>query len=179
MSVLEKFSKKITETAKAAAKKSGDIVEVTKLNMSINTEEDKVQKLYEEIGRIVYNYFKSQENVPEELKEVCAEIQRSENIIKNYKKRILELKSLKLCDYCGAELEGDENFCPYCGARQKTSNGKDKKNNAENVKADKEEKIDYDVPDDEDETSSTSDDMMKSSKSSNGEDSSSSFDDKD
>ena len=44
MSVLENFTKKVTETAKAAAKKSGDIVEVTKLSVAINTEEDKIEQ---------------------------------------------------------------------------------------------------------------------------------------
>jgi uncharacterized membrane protein YvbJ len=163
--ILENISKKVTEVAQVAAKKSSEVVEITKLNISINTEEDKIQKLYEEIGRIVYNYFKSQENVPDELKEVCAEIQQSETNIKNHKRRILEIKSLKLCGNCGAELGEDVNFCPQCGARQQTSNGKGSKNNAEDnedKKVDKNKNVSNDLPDDEDKTDDTSNDMTES-----------------
>jgi len=204
--ISKNISKRVTEVAQVAAKKSSEVVEITKLNMSINAEEDKIQKLYEEIGKIIYDCFKSQEDVPEEIKEFCAEIQESENNIKKYKKRILELKSLKLCPNCGAELEGDENFCPQCGARQKksnakdsntkdsdskdlnskdsnekNSNGKNEKSSMEDKKADKYRKIEYDFPDDEDETSGLSIDMTKSSKYTNEEeeDNSSSDDDQD
>ena len=47
MNILDNISKRVSEVAQVAAKKSSEVVEITKLNMSINTEEDKVQKLYE------------------------------------------------------------------------------------------------------------------------------------
>lgn len=157
MNILDNISKKVTEVAQVAAKKSGEVVEITKLNISINTEEDKIQKLYEEIGRIIYSYFKSQENVPDELKEICSQIHQSETNIKNYKKRILEIKSLKSCVSCGAELERGVKFCPQCGARQQTSSSKIPKDNTKDAAEDK--KADEGSSSDDIETNEPSVDM--------------------
>ena len=51
MSFFENLGKKVGEAAQAAARKSSEIVEVTN-NASINAEEDKIQKLYSEIGKV-------------------------------------------------------------------------------------------------------------------------------
>ena len=33
------------------------------------------------------------------------------------------MKEMKICDKCGAEIEGKNNFCPYCGARCESGQG--------------------------------------------------------
>ena len=43
MSVLDNFTRKVSDTAKAAAKKSGNVVELTRLNMNIGAEEEKIK----------------------------------------------------------------------------------------------------------------------------------------
>ncbi|HOJ11288.1 MAG TPA: zinc ribbon domain-containing protein [Clostridiales bacterium] len=118
MAIFENIGKKVTEAAQVAAKKSGELVEVTKLNMNISSEEDRIQKLYEQIGREIYKYFTSEKDIPEELKDVCAEIRSREETIKGIKARILEIKNLQECNACGAELERNIAFCPKCGAKQ-------------------------------------------------------------
>ncbi|HHW48018.1 MAG TPA: zinc-ribbon domain-containing protein [Clostridiaceae bacterium] len=118
MSVLEKFSRKITETAKAAAKKSGDLVEVTKLNMSISAEEDKIKKTFAEIGKLVYERYNKGESVPEGIEGFCEKIKGYEENIKEMKEKIYTLKNIKICPSCNAELEINANFCSKCGMKQ-------------------------------------------------------------
>lgn len=118
MSVFDNFTKKVTETAKAVGKKSGEIVEVTKLNMNVATEEDKITKAYTDIGRTVYEAFAAGENVPENFKELCEKVVEYKKNIEDMKQKILELKNLKLCPACSAELESETAFCPKCGAKQ-------------------------------------------------------------
>jgi len=118
MSIFENFSKKITETAKAAAKKSGDIVEITKLNMSIGAEEDKIKRTYMEIGKTIYERFCKGEGVPEGLEDFCEKIRGYENNISEMKEKINVLKNIKICPSCNAELELDTNYCPKCGMKQ-------------------------------------------------------------
>lgn len=118
MSVFENFTKKVTETAKAAAKKSGDLVEVTKLNMNISNEEGKIEKAYEEIGKLVYESFKRGEEVAEAFRGQCELIRSYEEVISEMKQKILELKSVKICPSCGSELALDVAFCSKCGAKQ-------------------------------------------------------------
>lgn len=121
MTVFENFTKKVTETAKAAAKKSSELVEVTKLNMSIGTEENKIEKAYAEIGKLVYKAYSEGENVGDTFKEYCEKIEASEEAIKGCKQKILELKNIKVCPSCGVELEMDILFCPKCGTKQEVS----------------------------------------------------------
>lgn len=118
MAFLENIGKKVSEAAQAAAKKSSELVEIGKININISSEEDRIQKLYEQIGRKIYGYFASGEEVPDELKNMCLEIQSREKTIKGLKQKILEIKNIKLCEQCGAEVEKTDIFCPKCGTKQ-------------------------------------------------------------
>lgn len=118
MSVFENLTKKVTETAKAAARKSGDIVEVTKLNMNISSEEDKIKKVYTDIGKTVYESFDKGEEIPDNFKELCEKVRVHFKNIEEMKEKILELKSVKICPSCEAELDADVAFCPKCGTKQ-------------------------------------------------------------
>ncbi|MDP4181763.1 MAG: zinc ribbon domain-containing protein [Bacillota bacterium] len=118
MSMFENFTKKVTDTAKAAARKSSDLVEVTKLNMSIGTEEDKIEKLYLEIGKTIYESYAKDENIDDLFVEKCKQIDSYNNNIKEMRKKILELKNEKICPNCREELEIDVLYCSKCGAKQ-------------------------------------------------------------
>lgn len=118
MAILENITRKVTDTAKAAAKKSGDIVELTKLNMSIGTEENKIEKAYIGIGKIVYDGFKKGEDVSQDLKEHCEKIKSCEENIDEIRQKIFELKKVKICTSCNAELDIEVAFCSKCGAKQ-------------------------------------------------------------
>ncbi len=118
MSVFENITRKVSDTAKAAAKKSGELVEVTKLNMNISAEEDKIRKAYSDIGKIVYNAYSKGAEVGEEYKALCQAIKAYEEVIAETRQKILDLKNLKVCTGCGTDLEQDILFCPKCGAKQ-------------------------------------------------------------
>lgn len=118
MSIFDNISKRVSETAKAAAKMSGDIVEVTKLNMSIGAEEDKIKKVFADIGKTVYDAHASGKEVAENLKELCMKVESYEKNIEEMKKKILELKKVKMCPRCDTELEIDMVYCFKCGEKQ-------------------------------------------------------------
>jgi len=118
MSVFNELTQKVSNTAKAAAKKSNDIVEITKLNMSISAEEDKIKKLYTEIGKALYEAYKKGEVLPDAFRESCEKIKTYDENIKHMKQKVLELKNLKACPNCGAELEADVLYCSKCGTKQ-------------------------------------------------------------
>lgn len=118
MAVFESFTKKVAETAKAAAKKSSELVEVTKLNMNIGAEETKIEKTYSEIGKIVYQKYAEGEDVGDMFREQCEKIKSYEEVIKDLKQKILDLKNVKLCTGCGTELAADVVFCSKCGSKQ-------------------------------------------------------------
>lgn len=133
MSVLDNITRRVTDTAKAAAKKSGSVVEVTRLNMNIGTEEEKVRKIYAEMGRQLYEDYAEGKIVSEKLLEHCEKIDEIIKNIDEMREKILELKNVKACPNCGVELEIDMEYCYKCGRKQempepvvvKTESGKE------------------------------------------------------
>jgi len=118
MSFLENLGKTISGAAQTAAKKSGEMVEITKINMAIGSEEDKIEKLQLQIGKKVYeNAVAGAAISSDDFKDLCNEITERNNTIKDLKAKILEVKSIKLCA-CGAELAKEEQFCNKCGVKQ-------------------------------------------------------------
>ncbi len=112
------FLENIGKAAQAAAKKSSELVEITKLNMNINSEEDKIQKQYTQIGKLIYDKFKAGGNIDEEFLASCETIRTHEQNINNLKEKILETKNLRVCSGCGAEIDKNSMFCAKCGTKQ-------------------------------------------------------------
>ena len=118
MSVLDNITKRVTDTAKAAAKKSGSVVEVTRLNININTEEEKIRKIYTDIGKQLYEDYNEGKIIGEKLLEHCLKIDDIIGSIADMREKILELKNIKACPNCGMELDIEMEYCYKCGRKQ-------------------------------------------------------------
>lgn len=117
MAFFENLGKKVGEAAQAAAKKSGELVEVTKLNVNINSEEDKIQKLYSQIGKAIYEKYCATGAADGGIKDICESIKVHEQNIRALREKIAEVKGTKQCVGCGAEMEKAQIFCSKCGAK--------------------------------------------------------------
>lgn len=117
MAFFENLGKKVGEAAQAAAKKSGELVEVTKLNVNINSEEDKIQKQYLQIGKSIYEKYNASGVAEDEVKQFCETIKVHEQNIKTLRDKIAEVKGTKQCFSCGTEMEKTQVFCSKCGAK--------------------------------------------------------------
>ena len=112
MAFFENLGKKVGEAASIAAKKSGEVVEITKLSMNIAGEEDKVKTAYTEIGKRVYEITNSGTEVkPADYQSLVEQISVGKEAIKELKEKILLVKNLKHCTGCGVELEKSVAFC--------------------------------------------------------------------
>jgi rRNA maturation endonuclease Nob1 len=117
MAFLENLGKKVGEAAQAAAKKSNEIVETTKLNSNINSEEDKIQKLYVQLGKAVYERFTQSGAAEDYALEACQAIVEHQKNITALREKIAEIKGIKSCINCGAEMERNQVFCAKCGTK--------------------------------------------------------------
>lgn len=117
MAFLENFGKKVGEAAQAVSKKSGELVETTKLNVNINSEEDKIQKIFNQIGKIVYEKYATTGAVDSDIKEMCETVTGHEQNIKALREKIAEIKGTKQCVNCGTEMERNQIFCSKCGTK--------------------------------------------------------------
>lgn len=115
---LSKIGKYIEDGVSNVAYKSENLIEVSKVNMSISSEEKQINEICLKIGKRIYNDFKEGKIEDKALKEKCEEIQHIEKNIDSLKKKMLKLKEKKICKKCNAEMDINSSFCPKCGKEQ-------------------------------------------------------------
>ncbi len=120
MDFFEKLGKKATETFNSAAEKTNKIAADTKLKFKINDCKSKIDDIYKDIGRIVYqNYvLDGKEDIKEEIAEHLKSISEITDQIEEMEKQRLELCDKKQCENCKNEMDKNAKFCPKCGAEQ-------------------------------------------------------------
>jgi ribosomal protein L40E len=120
MGFFDNLSKKATETYKNTTDKTNRMAREMKLKSYIGENKNKIERIYTEIGRKVYEKHNEgkigeiEEYIKPELDEI-AEVTRK---IENMNSEIRAINNLKLCDKCFAEIGLDSKFCPKCGAKQ-------------------------------------------------------------
>lgn len=133
MAFLENLGKKVGEAAQAAAKKSGELVEITKLNVNIGSEEDKIQKLYTQIGKTVYEKYGASGVADSDVKDNCEAIKVHEQNIKALRDKIQEVKNVKSCTSCGAEMDKGQLFCSKCGAKNEVTQSQEEETHQDSL----------------------------------------------
>ena len=120
MEFFEKLGRKASETFNSAAEKTNKIAGETKLKLKINDCKSKINDLYKEIGKTVYQKFvvDGAFDVKEDIAEQLEKISAFTDEIEGYEKQILELSSMKQCVKCKNKIEKKAKFCPECGAEQ-------------------------------------------------------------
>lgn len=124
MDFFDKLGKKATEAYKVTADKTGKIAKETKLKFRMGELKSKIEDIYEEIGKKVYEKHVAGEEVSIEnnLIEECKKIDEMSNEIESIRQECLELKDKKQCPKCFKEMDKDMKFCPECGAKQEDRN---------------------------------------------------------
>lgn len=115
MDFFKNLGSNIGKTAKTVTKKSEELVEITKLNLTIGNEEDKIKKLLLEIGAELYGRFSQGESYDDYLNGKCTQIKELEDTIQVLKEKVKNLKGQKTCGDCCSNMNEDANFCPSCG----------------------------------------------------------------
>lgn len=113
MGFFSDLGKKTSETTEKFAKE-------TKLKFKINENKGKIEDVYEEIGKKVYEKHIREENIniKDDLAEECSKIDALAKEIEDARIEILKLNKKKLCSKCSAEIENVAMFCPKCGEKQ-------------------------------------------------------------
>lgn len=127
MDFFNKLTKKAKETYKEASQKTGELAKEAKLRMKMNENKSTINSLYQEIGKKVYEkHVKSEAiDIKTELEEECTKIDVLSAEIETCLKQIRELKDKKQCPKCFKEIELDDKFCNYCGAKQEDTEAKE------------------------------------------------------
>ena len=107
------------EIGKKTSEATSKITKETKLKLKINDNKNKIENIYEEIGKIVYEKHVREENISikEELQEECSKIDELSKEIEVARKEILRLNNKRQCPKCYAEIENEAVYCSKCGQK--------------------------------------------------------------
>jgi formylmethanofuran dehydrogenase subunit E len=89
-------------------KKAKEVTENVKLNNQIREEENKMREAFTEIGELYYE----EHNEIQEDKYVEAF-----KTIELAKEKIIQLKGIRTCENCGADVSKDAVYCSKCGEK--------------------------------------------------------------
>ncbi len=91
---LDNIREKATEAAKAAAKKTKQLAEIAKTNISIYSQEDQIKKAYHELGKLFYrDYVVGEERDETEYLPLCRQIDEAKQSIADLRDYIDEIKA--------------------------------------------------------------------------------------
>lgn len=117
MSFFEDIGKKVTQAGNDTTQAAKNFSEINRLNSEIKTYEKNINKLYTDLGKRYFDTC-SQEPVPE-LKDLVDELRVNKAKIEAASTKIAEIKGIKICDNCKAEISADSLFCSACGQKIK------------------------------------------------------------
>ena len=108
------------EIGKKQLKTTAKLATEAKLKIEIAEKKEKIESLYKELGRKVYeNHIREERiNISEIINEDCSNIDDLAQQIEGARKEILALNNKKICEKCFAEIETDSVFCSKCGEKQ-------------------------------------------------------------
>lgn len=119
MDFFSKLGKKASETYQATKEKASSISDELKLKGKISEQKEKIEKIYKEIGEIVYNDIKEGKDSSRDIvMPKCDEISKAKDEISKLETEILAVKKIKKCVECGEELDLNAEFCSKCGKEQ-------------------------------------------------------------
>lgn len=136
MGFFDDLGRKASETYKNTAEKTNKLTREMRLKSLMNDDKSKIDDIYKEIGKKIYEKHLLGESIDIEsdLVNEIAKIDAYAKEVEDMRMEILSLKNLRLCKNCASEIPLSAKFCPKCGALQEDSdNTKSGEASAENT----------------------------------------------
>lgn len=112
---LNGLSKKLTQVGQEAAAQTKIFTETAKINGIISDEEKQINNLYLQIGKCYFEANK--DNAAADYNDLMTGIKDALVRIDKYKEQIRNVKGVRTCSNCGAEVANNAVFCNSCGTQ--------------------------------------------------------------
>jgi ribosomal protein L40E len=114
MTIFNKLGKKFNCLAKNAVQKSSEVMEITKLNLNINTEEEALNDLFDKLGKYCFEKYTKGDISDSTVTEICEDIKIHQENIGYFREKINEVKNVVICVSCGKENPKTNEVCSKC-----------------------------------------------------------------
>ena len=113
---MSKFLNNLGDKFNKFSKKSGEVVEATKLKVEISKIKSDIKEMKSDLGEIVYSLYDGQLEDEGQVGNLCSQIKQSEEKIKDIEKEIGELMpTATKCPQCENKVPAGSKFCNNCG----------------------------------------------------------------
>lgn len=113
MAFWDDLEKKATDATTNVMSRVRGVSDTTRLNSMVTEEERRIKDIYSKIGQ-TYVALHGQENDAAFVNLLNA-LKASQLKIEQYKQEIMDIKGVRRCEKCGAEVQNGAAFCMSCG----------------------------------------------------------------
>lgn len=117
MGVFEDVVLKAKSAADMAGKKTGEIVEISKMRLTAAEIQNKINEAYQALGRLVFEASKQGTDCTEQVQTKAEAIDSLYEQLDKANEKIAELRRRKKCPACQYDNPEEANFCLKCGAK--------------------------------------------------------------
>ena len=118
MSFFNNLKKNINTAANYTVQKTGEVTEIAKIRLDIRTQNVRLAKCFENIGRTYYKNMKENGGaVSEELDACILEADGIKAEIALLRADLAKAQGCVICPACGAQISNKSVYCPLCGIK--------------------------------------------------------------
>ncbi len=113
---MEKIFSEIKQTADKVAKKSGELVELSKIKLNILSTKSSIDDNFKTLGQLLYHSQKEDTDItPEKLEEVISAIDELYEKLADLEEKSAHISNKKVCPSCKKANKNEAVFCSHCG----------------------------------------------------------------
>ncbi|MBR0172190.1 MAG: zinc ribbon domain-containing protein [Lachnospiraceae bacterium] len=113
--ILDDLGRRIQNAGKTTVQKTKELTDIAKLNSAIADEERTQKNLFLQLGREYFN--NHAEDAEEALSRTVQDIADSRARVRNLQHEINDIRGIRVCEDCGAEVRLGAVYCTACGVR--------------------------------------------------------------
>ena len=121
MDIMDEVFQSAKQAFGFASQKTGEAIEIGKLQLKVTQAQAEIRKLYEQIGSMIYLSRKNGSDPSTMVDSLVHQIDRLSAEIDAVQARIQQLRQLIKCTRCGAQNAKDALYCSRCGAPLKAA----------------------------------------------------------
>jgi len=116
MTFIDDAKKIVEDVSKKVVEGSGKAYETAKMKYSKFDTQNDIRRLYEELGKAVFDAHISDEDISEDAGILFEKIAEKKAELEAIEEKLNIIKNNVICKTCGADCKSGTHYCPNCGS---------------------------------------------------------------